>query len=208
VSAEIGPARSFLGKPFVRIGGVLCPHDTARLHRRCGPSGKVIVPIVTKGEHQADHGDPADHSATRPRCCGQPLAADVERPCYPGCKNLPSFELFLNACVSEARAEGQFSVTVVDTSGPIDAQVFLVLRDGGYQAGESKDGIFTFTKPVKSAPLLAAALERVMNFLTNKAVLCIEYQALSLGWHIKHEALEPITQAMSAMRNGRFALRI
>jgi hypothetical protein len=66
--------------------------------------------------------------------------------------------LFLNACVSEARAEGQFSVTVVDTSGPIDAQVFLVLRDGGYQAGESKDGIFTFTKPVKSAPLLAAAL--------------------------------------------------
>ena len=51
-------------------------------------------------------------------------------------------------------------------------------------------------------------LERVMNFLTNKAVLCIEYQALSLGWHIKHEALEPITQAMSAMRNGRFALRI
>jgi hypothetical protein len=55
---------------------------------------------------------------------------------------------------------------------------------------------------------LILGLERVMNFFTNKAVLCIEYQALSLGWHIKHEALEPITQAMSAMRNGRFALRI
>jgi hypothetical protein len=65
--------------------------------------------------------------------------------------------LLLNACVSEARVEGQFSVTVVDTSGPIDAQVFLVLRGGGYQAGESKDEIFTFTKPVKSAFLLAAA---------------------------------------------------
>jgi hypothetical protein len=32
-----------------------------------------------------------------------------------------------------------------------------VLRDGGYQAGESKDRIFTFAKPVKSASLLAAA---------------------------------------------------
>jgi hypothetical protein len=45
----------------------------------------------------------------------------------------------------------------VNPSGPVDAQVFLVLRDGGYQKGESKEGIFTFTKPVKSAYLLAAA---------------------------------------------------
>ena len=65
--------------------------------------------------------------------------------------------LFLNAFVSEARADGQFSVSVVNSSGPIDAQVFLVLREGGYQKGENKDKIFTFTKPVKSAYLLAAA---------------------------------------------------
>ena len=71
--------------------------------------------------------------------------------------NCFSFLLFLNALASAARAEGQFSVALMNPSSPIDAQVFLVLRDGGCQAGESKDGIFTFTKPVKSAFLLAAA---------------------------------------------------
>ena len=67
------------------------------------------------------------------------------------------FLLSFGSCISGATGEGQFSVTVVNPSGSIDAQVFLVLRDGGYQAGESKDGIFRFTKPVKSTFLLAAA---------------------------------------------------
>jgi hypothetical protein len=39
-------------------------------------------------------------------------------------------------------------------------------------------------------------LERVMNYCKNNAVHYVGNQALSLGWHIRHEERELITRAM------------
>ncbi len=69
--------------------------------------------------------------------------------------------------------------------------------------GIAQDVLISASKPYL---VFDYRLERVMHFLENKAVLCKYSWASSLGWATRKAARRPDTTAMSAMKNGRFAL--